>query len=139
MKPTAELAALVRARAHGRCQYCLMHQSLQGATFHAEHVVPRVKGGSTDAANLVLACPACNLRKADRTTARDPETGASTPLFHPEQQTWAEHFRFCGDSIQGLTATGRATVAALDLNHARRRSIRAAERRLGLFPPESPR
>jgi len=126
------LAAAVRRQARDQCEYCQMHQSLQGATFHLEHVIPRVKGGSSDIANLALACPGCNLHKADRTTAIDPETGAVTPLFNPRRQQWSEHFRFDGEWIQGLTAIGRTTVAALDLNHPRRRSIRNAERRLGL-------
>jgi len=40
------LARAVRLRAHGQCQYCLMHESLQGATFHVEHAIPRSKGAS---------------------------------------------------------------------------------------------
>lgn len=137
MNVSSAIAALVREQAAGRCQYCLMHQSLQGATFHVEHVLPRAKGGQSVIANLVLACPGCNLCKADRTTATDPQTGASTTLFHPRQHTWTDHFQFDGDSIRGLTVMGRATVAALDLNHPRRRSIRIAEGRLGLFPPRA--
>jgi len=35
-----ELCRAVRARAGARCQYCLMHESLQGATFHIERVIP---------------------------------------------------------------------------------------------------
>lgn len=136
MNVPADLAAVVRQRAAGRCQYCRMHQSLQGATFHVEHVIPRAKGGSSELSNLALACPGCNLHKADRTAAMDPEGGVSVPLFHPVWQKWPEHFRFNDYRIEGLTPTGRATVAALDLNHWRRR-IRAAEKRLGLFPPES--
>lgn len=49
------LAVLVRERAAGRCQYCLMHQSLQGATFHIEHIIPQAKGGSSELPNLALA------------------------------------------------------------------------------------
>jgi hypothetical protein len=33
-------------------------------------------------------------------------------------------------------ATGRATIAALDLNHERRIRIRQAEQMFGLFPPD---
>lgn len=50
-----------------RCEYCQMHQSLQGATFHLEHAVPRSAGGTDELDNLALACPSCNLHKADRT------------------------------------------------------------------------
>ena len=73
------LAAAVRKRAAGRCQYCLIHQRLQGATFHIEHIIPRAKGGSSQLPNLALACPGCNLHKADRTMASDPESGALVP------------------------------------------------------------
>ncbi len=131
-----EQAAVVRERAADRGQYCLMRQSLQGATFHVEHIIPRARGGASELSNLALACPSCNLHKTDRTMAVDPETGESVPLFHPGQQVWSDHFRFCDARIQGLTPSGRATVAVLDLNHRRRRCIRAAENRLGLQPPD---
>src|SRR5208337_759327 len=41
-----ELSRTVRARAGGRCQYCRMHESLQGATFHIEHIIPQGRAGS---------------------------------------------------------------------------------------------
>src|ERR1700745_3466919 len=62
------LSQAVRLRADGRCQYCLMHESLQGATFHVEHIIPQSKGGHSVLENLALASPGCNLHKADRTT-----------------------------------------------------------------------
>jgi hypothetical protein len=124
----------VRLRAQGRCQYCLMHESLQGATFHVEHVIPRSKGGESTLENLALACPGCNLRKADKTTARDPLTGEQVDVFHPLQQRWSEHFQFKGYEIEGLTAIGRATVVLLDLNQSRRQQIRQVEETFGLYP-----
>jgi hypothetical protein len=33
-----------------------------------------------------LACPGCNLHKAERTTAVDPLTGEELTLFHPVRQ-----------------------------------------------------
>ena len=129
------LSRAVRERARGRCQYCLMHESLQGATFHVEHINPRSKGGESTLENLALACPRCNLHKADRTTAPDPVTGKQVALFHPLQQQWSEHFRFKGHEMEGLTAIGRATVVLLDLNHLRRQRIRQVEGSFGLYPP----
>ena len=85
--------------------------------------------------NLALACPSCNLQKADRIMAIDPETGTSVSLFHPVRQAWSDHFRFSGLRIEGSTPTGRATVAVLDLNHLRRQRIRAVEQRFGPYPP----
>jgi len=84
--------------------------------------------------NLALACPGCNLHKADKTTAPDPRTGEQVALFHPLRQRWSEHFRFQGHEMEGLTVTGRATVVLLDLNHLRRQRIRQVEETFGLYP-----
>jgi hypothetical protein len=85
--------------------------------------------------NLALACPGCNLHKASRITAIDPATGESAQLFHPIRQVWSEHFQFKGWEVEGLTAAGRATIDALNLNHPRRQRIRAVEQTFGLYPP----
>lgn len=136
MTPAASrTAASVETRAKGRCEYCCMHQSLQGASFHVEHILPRARGGSSDLDNLAWACPSCNLHKSDRIEAPDPQTGQPVPLFDPRRSSWATHFLWKGHKIVGRTATGRATVQALDLNHRRRVQIRKAEERFGLFPP----
>jgi hypothetical protein len=112
-----------------------MHQALQGGSFHLEHIHPSAHGGGSDAANLALACPSRNLHKAARTHAVDPLDGSSVPLFHPRRDRWPQHFAWSGTRIAGLTPAGRATIAALDLNHPRRLRIREAEARFGLFPP----
>ena len=65
----------------------------------------------------------------------DPEADGTTHLFDPRNEVWSEHFRWDGYQVVGLTAVGRATVFALDLNHPRRLLIRRAEELFGLFPP----
>ena len=135
MSVPEELSRSVRARAEERCQYCLMHESLQGATFHLEHIIPRCKGGPSEFENLVLARPGCNLHKASRITAIDPATGERVQLFHPLRQRWSEHFRFNRYQIEGLTTVGRITVEVLNLNHSRRQRIREVEEAFGLYPP----
>lgn len=75
------LAELVAERAGQRCEYCRMHQELQGAVFHVEHIVPRSLGGSDDLDNLAWACPGCNLTKANRVTITDPLTGQLVRCF----------------------------------------------------------
>ncbi len=122
MNISAALARLVRDRAQQRCEYCGMSQSLQGATFHVEHIIP-------------LTCPSCNLHKSDRSHAMDPDTQQRATIFHPRRQRWADEFRFEGTLVIGHTATGRATIQALDLNHPRRIRVREAEALFGLFPP----
>lgn len=113
-----------------------MHQSLQGASFHVEHAVPCSEGGSDDPANLCLACPSCNLHKSNRVTVIDPDTGQAVPLFNPRALDWDAHFVWNGTRVMGITAVGRATVAALDLNAPRRLLIREAESLFKLFPPD---
>ena len=49
------IVAEVEQRAAGRCEYCWMHQSLQGATFHVEHILPTVQGGESVLSNLAWA------------------------------------------------------------------------------------
>jgi len=112
-----------------------MHQSLQGATFHIEHIVPQSRGGHTRLDNLAWACPGCNLHKANRVKSNDPESGNQVPLFNPRVDNWNAHFRWDGYRVVGLTPIGRTTVAALDLNHPRRIQIREAEELFALFPP----
>ena len=132
---TSAFAQMVQTRAGQRCEYCRMHQSLQGATFHVEHIVPESRGGPTVPENLAWCCPSCNLHKADRVQASDPDTTLPAPLFHPRHDNWNEHFAWIDYRLIGGTPSGRATVAALKLNTDRRQMIRRAEERFGLFPP----
>ena len=129
------LAELVADRAGDRCEYCRMHQALQSAVFHVEHIIPRKLGGSDDLNNLAWACPGCNLTKSDRVTIADPVTGQMVPMFHPRQDEWAEHFAWEGFELVGRTPIGRALVQAFNLNHVRRVRVRQVEARFGLFPP----
>jgi hypothetical protein len=75
------------------------------------------------------------LHKANRVEALDPDTGNQVPLFHPRLDDWERHFRWDGYELVGQTPVGRATVAALRLNHLRRIQIRQVEELFALFPP----
>ncbi len=127
----------VRERAGGRCEYCRMHQSLQGGTFHVEHIIPSSKGGAPELENLAWACPGCNLRKSDHLEAPDPKTGKMAPLFNPRLDLHSRHFRRRGYRLIGMTPIGRATTQLLEFNHPRRILIRKAEELFGLNPPKS--
>ncbi len=96
MNVPATLAALVKERAERRCEYCRMSQSLQGATFHVEHIIPLTCGGSTTEDNLALACPSCNLHKSDRSHAVDPDT-RETALDSPFCMERRAHHRAHGN------------------------------------------
>jgi HNH endonuclease len=85
-----------------------------------DHIVPEAAGGATEADNLCLACISCNTFKSAYQTGIDPQTDEEVRLFHPRQQQWNAHFQWSGDGSQiiGTTATGRATVARLQMNRS---------------------
>jgi hypothetical protein len=114
----ADVQSRVRTAARNRCGYCLSPQHLVMARLEIEHIMPRAKGGTSEESNLWLSCPLCNRFKSDRSEAVDPETGQTVPLFNPRLQNWFEHFKWTVDGLRilGLTAVGRATVAALNLS-----------------------
>lgn len=121
------LRKLVIRRAGNRCEYCRLSQKGQEATFHLDHIYPFVLGGETIAENLALACVSCSLRKNAKEKVIDPKTNQETPLFHPRKDVWKSHFIWKGVKIEGLTATGRATVKALNLNRPLILAIREEE------------
>jgi len=137
MTSWSEISRTVERRAAGRCEYCRMHQSLQGATFHVEHIIPRSRGGISEIENLAWACPGCNLHKSNRVEVISADDQEPVSLFHPRRHEWDEHFFWEGYRIVGLTRIGRATVETLQLNHERRIKIRKAESLFDLFPPSN--
>ena len=132
---SASLRREVALRARNRCEYCGLSQLGQEAAFHIDHVVPQAAGGATVVENLALACVSCSLRKWANQTAPDPETGQEAPLFNPRKQRWDEHFRWEGERLVPLTATGRATVQTLAMNRPVILAIRQEETLRGRHPP----
>ena len=62
----ARLRRVVVLRAGDRCEYCRLAQKGQEATFHIDHILPKVAGGRTAAANLApLASPVHCARRHD--------------------------------------------------------------------------
>jgi len=128
------LRQAVIQRAGNRCEYCLLSQLAQEASFHIDHVIPQSAGGPTVLENLALACVTCSLSKGARQTATDPETRTSVPLFNPRQDSWRNHFQWHGTQIVGITPVGRASVEALQMNRPRILDIRFEERERGRLP-----
>ena len=128
------LRQAVIQRADNHCECCLLSQFAQEATFHIDHVVPQSAGGPTTLDNLALACVTCSLRKGARQTVVDVETGTEVPIFNPRRETWNTHFRWAGVRVVGLTATGRATIEALQMNRPHVLAIRGEERQRGRPP-----
>ena len=56
-------------------------------------------------------------------------------MYYPREQRWHRHFRLNGALIEGITASGRATVALLRLNDHERVAFRLGLIDLGYYPP----
>ncbi len=128
---------LVRQRAGGLCEYCHTSERWQYVPFTIDHVVPLSKGGTDDPDNLALSCFHCNRRKANRMMVVDPVSGKEVSIYNPREDDWRKHFAWSNDGLRivGITAAGRATVVALDLNRERVINIRSADRVVGRHPP----
>lgn len=131
----ARLRRQVIERAGNRCEYCGLAQAGQAATFHIDHIIPVVVGGKTVHWNLALACVSCSLRKSSRQQIVDPDSGTTVNIFNPRSQLWTDHFQWNGVYAFGITAVGRATVAALDMNRPMLLEIRREEMFFHRHPP----
>lgn len=121
-----------------RCAYCQTTQANTGQPMVVDHLIPEAQGGQTQFDNLCFACRRCNEFKGAMTQAPDPLTGDITPLYHPRQHQWTDHFAWdmAGIHLLGLSAIGRSTIVALNINND---VIVAARRRwvsVGWHPPE---
>lgn len=90
-------------RDHATCQYCGGRPGTEELTI--DHVVPRAHGGLTTWDNCVLACVACNSRKANRTPdqahmklRRAPFRPSWKPLYDASTVRIASWSRFLSDA-----------------------------------------
>ena len=58
---TAADILLIFQSQNGKCWWC--GKKFKGKEYHIDHRIPLARGGSNAAENIVLTCPACNLRK----------------------------------------------------------------------------
>lgn len=130
----SSLRKKVISRAENYCEYCHLSQKDQEATFHIDHITPEISGGETVLENLALACVSCSLRKGAKQIIVDSVTMAEVQIFNPRKDVWSEHFEWNGVVLVGLTAQGRATVEALNLNRRLILAIREEEILLGRHP-----
>jgi hypothetical protein len=126
------LDSIDRQRAASRCEYCRLPESESRLRHVLDHVVARQHGRRTDAQNLALCCGRCNQFKGPNLAGLNPQTGQMSHLFHPRIDRWAEHFRYDGAVLVGLTPVGRATVTVLAINLPIRVAAREALIRLGV-------
>lgn len=133
-----KLKQAIAERAKFLCEYCKAPKAYSPAPFDGEHIVPYSLGGATELANLAFACNGCNGCKCNKTTAIDPVTLLEVLLFNPRTQIWEEQFAWSGDGfwVQGITPTGRATVALLQLNRPELLNLRQLLSLIGKHPPQ---
>ncbi|HMV50179.1 MAG TPA: HNH endonuclease signature motif containing protein [Blastocatellia bacterium] len=127
---------LVAERANYRCEYCRAPEQAFNLHFEVEHITPKSRGGAEDESNFALACAACNVFKSNFVSAPDWLTRSEAALFHPRRQAWEDHFkvnRVTGE-VEGLTATGRATISCLRINSPEQLRSRRLWMALKLFP-----
>ena len=125
-------------RALGRCEYCRSSAAFAHQSFSVEHIRPRSRQGRDSLANLAVSCQGCNNHKYNRTKYRDPVSNDEVRLFHPRRDRWSDHFAWTNDGtmILGLTAIGRATVEALQLNREALVNLRRVLVEAGEHPPD---
>jgi 5-methylcytosine-specific restriction endonuclease McrA len=98
-------------RDHSTCQYCGGRPGNEELTI--DHVIPRAQGGQTTWENCVLACVACNARKANRTPEqagmklrRLPTRPVWKPLYHASSVRVASWSRFLSEAYWNVTLEG---------------------------------
>lgn len=131
-----ELVRLVWRRADSCCEYCRLPQAFIPLPFEIDHIIALKHRGPTIAANLALACSACNNHKGPNIAGIDPISGAIVRLFHPRRHKWTWHFRWDGPILVGRTPIGRTTIEVLEINLLYRVVFRGSLMKEGVFPPE---
>jgi hypothetical protein len=128
------LRRLVVQRAHGVCEYCLIHQEDAYFSFHVDHIISRKQRGPTTEANLALACLRCNVAKGTDIGAIAGRPPRLVRLFHPREDAWGGHFRLTSARIVPLTDIAEATTQLLGLNASDRLILRRALIKAGRYP-----
>jgi 5-methylcytosine-specific restriction endonuclease McrA len=95
-------------RDHYTCQYCNVQPG--GDELSIDHVIPRAQGGTSTWENCVLACVACNKRKADRTPdqaglrlRKQPVRPAWKPLYASPSVRIASWSKFISEAYWNVT------------------------------------
>jgi HNH endonuclease len=122
-------------RARGCCEYCLIPEVATFAPHEIDHIIAEKHNGRTESENLALSCTLCNKHKGSDLASIDPETAEITPLYHPRQNLWREHFQLNGAEFIALTAIGRVTISLLQLNRRDRIDERYLLLQAGIIEP----
>jgi hypothetical protein len=124
----------LRVRAGGRCEYCHLPERFATLRFQLDHVIARKHRGPSTMENLAWSCANCNAHKGSDLAGLEPETGRLERLFNPRADRWEDHFEWNGAELVGKTATGRVTVALLQINREERMAVRRELMAAALYP-----
>ena len=114
-----ELRQAVASRANFLCEYCLIAEADTFYGCEVDHIISLKHGGASEPDNLAYACALCNRAKGSDIGSISP-AGEFTRFFNPRTDSWAEHFRLEGATIQPLTTVGEVTANILRLNESAR-------------------
>ena len=128
------LRQLVRIRANGLCEYCLIREEDTYFGCQVDHIISEKHGGSTQKNNLAYACSYCNRNKGSDIGSIVWETQEFCRFFNPRTDKWSDHFRLDGVRIIATTPIGEVTSHILDFNHVDRLIEREALDALGYYP-----
>jgi hypothetical protein len=131
---SAELRRLLRDRALGRCEYCLIHEDSCYSAHEPDHIIALKHGGETVLENLAFACAVCNGLKGSDIASMDWESQQIVRLFHPRLDTWSDHFRLENGLLLPRTSIGRATGIMLRFNEQSQLNLRRFLIRLSEYP-----
>jgi hypothetical protein len=127
------LRILVRSRADRLCEHCLTHEDDCLFTLQIDHIISVKHGGATVLENLALACIFCNRQKGSDIGTL-VANGIFTRFFNPRADSWGEHFRFAGSTIDSLTEIGEGTVHIFRINDPERVAEREELVTRGRYP-----
>ena len=113
----AALRQLVKTRAKGLCEYCLIHEEDTYFGCQVDHIISEKHGGSTHEDNLAYACTYCNRNKGSDIGSIVWQPQRFCRFFNPRIDQWMDHFRLDGVRIASLTPIGEVTARILNFNH----------------------
>lgn len=85
MRVTKKVKEQLLQQANGKCEYCGVQVDERIAMI--DHKIPLSKGGSSDIDNLAIACPKCNILKADKII-----DSFSIPVVESAAKLWIHSF-----------------------------------------------
>ncbi len=135
MTVSSAIERQVVQRANGRCEYCRMHQSLQGATFHVEHIIPTSQTVDPNWATLQGLARAVICTSRIASMRRIPQRAKSHGYSIREVTVGPITLTGKTFATLGSHPSGVRRGSLLRWNTERRQKIRIAEKMFGLFPP----